>query len=476
MPDLPESFVLVPGETLKPSSTISDALARIGDRYGAIVVIVDDAERLRGVVSSGDLRKAILNGHATDTPLEKVMNRKPVTIRRGDPDRTDRLNAVLDEIMRLYSVDNMMYAMVPVIDGGDRVQGLIDLQSLARHASDLYTPISHRRALVIGGAGYIGSMLTRQLLEEGWSVRVLDRFLYTQDSLAGLGEDKVEILRGDVKNIDVIVGAIEGVDAVIYLAELVGDSTVSIAPRTALKTNYLAVTALAHLCTYLNINRFIYTSSCSVYGASSSPDVFLTEESPTAPVSLYGKMKLLVEEAVLSTARLPNQLFAPTILRIGTVFGFSHRPRFDLVVNTFVKNACKSGKIELFGGNQWRPQVHVGDVAQAIVQVFNAPLDTVRSQIFNIGSTAQNYTIDALGDFAKEVFPDLEIIHKDAMADPRNYRVNCDKIRDLLGFETEITVLDGMKELKDAIESGKVGDPDDPQYSNYQTIQDLAFE
>jgi len=462
-------------KALKSDAAISEALALIGDRYGAIVPVIDDDDRLCGVVSAGDLRKAILNGHGVDTPLRVVMNERPVTIAHDQLGNEASVNAVLAEFRRLYKA-GMMYAMAPVTDGDGRVMGLIDLQSLALRASDPGLPVSHRRVLVIGGAGYIGSMLTRQLLADGWSVRVLDRFLYSQDSLAGLDDSRIEIVEGDVKNLDTVVDAIDRVDAVVYLAELVGDPAVSIAPQTALKTNYLAVTALAHLCAYLNINRFIYTSSSSVYGASATPDVFLTEDSPTAPVSLYGKIKLLVEEAVLSMVRQPNRLFAPTVLRLGTVFGLSHRARFDLVVNTLVRNAHTSGKIELFGGNQWRPQVHVADVGRAISMVLDAPLDAVRAQIFNVGSTKENYTIDALGEMVKQLYPAVTMIRKNAEVDPRNYRVNCDKIRDVLGFKPEMSVLDGMIELKEALDAGRLGNVNEPSYSNFQTVQELAFE
>ncbi len=468
-------IALVPTKPLKPSAVISDALSQIGDRYGAIVVVADDDNRLCGVVSSGDLRKAILNGHNADTPLQAVMNASPVSIRRDQLNEEASVNAVLAEFRRLYTA-GMMYAMAPVTDGDGRVLGLVNLQSLAQHASDPGLPVSHRRVLVIGGAGFIGSVLTRQLIACGWSVRVLDRFLYEQDSLAGLDENKLEIVQGDVKNIDVIVDAIEGVDAVVYLAELVGDPAVSIAPQTALKTNYLAVTTLAHLCAYLGINRFVYTSSCSVYGATANPDVLLTEESPTAPVSLYGKIKLLVEEAVLSMARQPNRLFAPTVLRLGTVFGLSPRVRFDLVVNTLVKNAYKTGRIEVFGGAQWRPQVHVADVGRAIINILDAPLDAVRAQIFNVGGTQNNHTIDELGDMVNEAFPSITVTRRNTETDPRNYRVNCDKIHDVLGFEPEISVPDGIRELKEALEAGEIDDTDEPKYSNYQTVQGLAYE
>lgn len=472
------AVALVPGDTLGRDETIGAALARMGGRYGTIILVVDEAGRLEGIASAGDLRKAILRGHGLTTPLAEVMNTDPVTIKADRIRHQAGLGEVLDRLRKRYSAAPMMYAMVPVVDEDGRPHGLIDLQSLSR-VTELGFTVSPRSALVIGGAGFIGSMLTRKLIEGGWSVTVLDSFLYGTDSLEGLDDlnpGRLRVIRGDVRNIDTMVEAVSGVDAAIYLAELVGDPAVSMAPQMALKTNYLAATALAHLCAYLNVNRFVYTSSCSVYGASADPEALLTELSPTAPVSLYGKMKLLVEEAILATATQPNRLFAPTILRLGTVFGLSHRARFDLVVNTLVKEACKHGRIRLFGGDQWRPQVHVSDVARAILQVLEAPLDRVRAETFNVGSTDQNHTIAELGVFAAEVFPGLEVIREADASDPRSYRVSCDKIRDALGFHTEISVPDGMKELKSAIGSGRITDLDAPRYSNHLTVRDLAFD
>ena len=469
-----ETERLAPLPLLGAEDPISTAFESLGDRYGAIVAVIDGSGRLSGIVSAGDLRRAILNGQVRTAPIKEVMNSSPVTITEAELESEESVNGALADLKALYATEQM-HVMVPVVDKDSRPLGVIDVQSLLMRApGNDFSP--HRRTvLVVGGAGYIGSVLVRKLLADGWAVRVLDLFLYGRRSLEGFDVD-IDIVEGDAKNIDTLVKAVEGVDAVVYLAELVGDPAVAQAPQTALKTNYLAVTALAQLCEYLNINRFVYTSSCSVYGASPNPDEFLTEHSATAPVSLYGKIKLMVEEAVLSMARRPNQLFAPTILRLGTVYGCSPRARFDLVVNTLTKHAATRGAIDLFGGEQWRPHVHVGDVARAIVTVLDAPLESVRAEVFNVGDSDQNYTINAIGDLVAEQFPEMTVNRMNTTVDARNYRVNCDKLHDTLNYQIETTVADGVRELKAALETGDLGDLDQPSYSNLQTVQDLAFD
>ena len=474
MIDTSETDRLAPMSIVGLRDTISTVLEKMDEGYGAIVAVVDDGGCVIGILSVGDLRRAILNGRMRSTPVSEVMNRNPVTITRAELESEETINEALAGLRALYPKDHMNI-MVPVVDRERRPIGMIDLQSLLTRSPGNGISPRRRSVLVVGGAGFIGSVLIRKLLADNWAVRVLDLFLYGHESLAGL-EGDIDIVEGDAKNIDTLVNAVADVDAVVYLAELVGDPAVAQAPQTALKTNYLAVTALAQLCEYLNINRFVYTSSCSVYGASANPDEFLTELSETAPVSLYGKIKLMVEEAVLSIASRPNQSFAPTILRLGTVYGSSPRARFDLVVNTLVKHAASRGAIDLFGGEQWRPHVHVGDVARAVINVLDAPLESVRSEIFNVGDSDQNFTINALGDLVAEAFPELTVNRMNAEVDPRNYRVNCAKLRDILGFEIETTVAAGVRELKAALESGNLGDLDQPGYSNLLTVQDLAFE
>lgn len=469
-----KKFNLIPATKLQQDNTLRDALKLIEDRNWMIIVIVDDQEQLCGIVSAGDLRKAILQGTSVNAPLSGIMNRNPVCININHLQDMKDVNQVFDHLKHRYGNVSVLNALIPVITEDKKISGLVSFDSLTTGLSVSDFKPYHKTVLVVGGAGYIGSVLTRILLQHGWHVRVLDKLLYTDDSLNGLDSKNFTLIKGDANNIDTLVNAVEDVEAVIYLAELVGDPACSVAPQTTLKTNYLAVTSIAHLCSHLNINRFIYTSSCSVYGASQNVNDFLTEESPLEPLSLYARMKAQVEEAILLVCN-QNQLFAPTLLRLGTVFGYSYRPRFDLVVNTFVKNAWQKGAIEVFGGDQWRPNVHVSDVGRSILTVLEAPVEDVRKQIFNVGSNQLNYTINGLADITKEVFPDLTVMKKDHAVDKRNYKVDFSKIEKVLGFKAKVGIREGMLELKNALENKRFSslDLEASQFSNIKRLKEL---
>lgn len=474
--DMNGSLQLIPATKLSQDNTIRDALKYIDDQYGMIIVIVDNDEKLSGIVSSGDIRKAILQGNSVDTKISVVMNKKPVLVNFHELHTDSDYNILLEEMRERYGAASMLYAMIPVINDERHVLGLISLESLMSCVTDNKVKLNYKTVLIVGGAGFIGSILTRRLLKNNWSVKVLDKFLYNEDSLDGLNNEKFTLIRGDAANIDDIVRSVEGVDAVIYLAELVGDPACSLAPQSALKTNYLAVTAMAHLCSHLNINRFVYASSCSVYGVNKSYQGLLTEESPLNPISLYARIKVMVEQSILSVCKMANPLFAPTILRLGTVFGYSYRPRFDLVVNTFVKNALQKGIINVFGGDQWRPNVHVSDVAEAIIRVLESPIDDVRAQIFNVGSNNLNYTINDLANMVVEVLPTVKISKKSDYKDKRDYQVDFSKIEKRLGFHTQMGLREGIIEIKKAFDQGIIPDFDDPKYYNEKKLQELKIE
>lgn len=465
---------MVPVPRLRESDTILAGLAVLADKAWMIVAVMDDRERLSGIVSAGDLRKSLLNGHPLDCPLHVVMNRKPVCITQTQLRQLKDVGSVADHLNKRYGIAGAPYALVPVVTRERKVLGAISMSMLADADGASGRSSSNRTVLVVGGAGYIGSVLTRILIKAGWNVRVLDKLLYSQDSLTHLDPAKFTFINGDAHNIDAVVNAVEGVDAVVYLAELVGDPACALAPQTTLKTNYLAVASVAHLCAHLNINRLVYMSSCSVYGSSKDPEVLLSEESPLEPVSLYARTKILAEQAILLVRDFPHPLFAPTILRLATVFGHSFRPRFDLVVNTFVKNAWQNGQIEVMGGDQWRPNVHVSDVGRAILAVLEAPIETVRGQVFNVGSAGQNHTINGLAELARKVFPGLKVVKRPNAVDKRNYRVDFSKIEKVLGYRAKVSVREGMLEVKKALERRGIS-PDESRFSNMKRLKELNF-
>ena len=326
-------------------------------------------------------------------------------------------------------------------------------------------PIRH--VLVIGGAGYIGSVLCRQLLELGYSVRVLDTFMYGRESLAGLdGDPRFEIMEGESRDVSAVFRAMLDMDAVIHLGELVGDPACTLDEKLTLEVNLAATRMVAEAAQGYGIKRFVYASSCSVYGASSET---LDERSELNPVSLYARAKIGCERTLLA---LNGVDFHPVILRLGTVYGLSFRPRFDLVINLLTAKAVCDGAITIFGGDQWRPFVHVRDVAQAIILSLEAPLSSVKGGIFNVGSDKQNYKITEIGELIQRLLPEAHLVNQGNDGDKRDYRVSFAKIRRELGFKPHFTVEDGVRQIAVALRAGQIGNYLDKCYSNYKTLSD----
>jgi nucleoside-diphosphate-sugar epimerase len=444
---------------IRDTSTIREAMRSI-DRSGLrMAVVVDSNNKLKGIITDGDIRRGIINGASISECVSSVMNNNPHFV-------TNKMNP--SEAVQLVQLRKLIG--VPLIDEAGKVNDFVSLKGgrlnyLSREELQI-KPVN--KVLIIGGAGYIGSILVRKLLEKNYKVKVLDIFLYGKDSLAGINDPRLEVVEGDTRHVESLTSCIKDVDAVIHLAELVGDPACALNPKITQDINYLATQLVAAVCRHYQVNRLIYLSSCSVYGASESEDL-LTEESEVNPVSLYAKMKLNSEAALREMA---NDNFSPTILRLSTVYGFSYRPRFDLVVNTLTAKAVSEGKITIFGGDQWRPNVHVKDVSKAISMILEMPLDKVSGQIFNVGSEGQNYTINQLGELVKKEIPSASVIFDPRNVDKRNYKVSFEKIRNLVGFVPEVQLHEGIKEVAEAFHSGKVNDHNLPVYSNVKFLQD----
>ena len=330
------------------------------------------------------------------------------------------------------------------------------------------TPRLPSRVLVIGGAGYIGSALVRKLLDLGHHVRVLDMLLYGDEPISALyGHPCFELFQGDFCHVDSVVAAAKDVDAIVHLGAIVGDAACKLCEDLTIEINLRATRHIAEVGKGLGVKRFVFASTCSVYGASN--DV-LDERSPLQPISLYARTKVASETVLLGLA---NPQFAPVILRFGTVYGLSHRPRFDLVVNLLTAKALQDGEASIFGGGQWRPLLHVQDAAQAIVLMLQADQADVCGQIFNVGCNEQNYQMIEIGRLIKETLPAARVIHQ-STEDERNYRVRFDKIRSAVGFEPRFSVADGIAEIIAAFKSGAILDYKDPRFNNYVYLSQHA--
>jgi nucleoside-diphosphate-sugar epimerase len=324
------------------------------------------------------------------------------------------------------------------------------------------------RILVVGGAGYVGSILSRQLVDTGYDVRILDSFLYGDSSLAGLiDHDRVEIVNGDTRDEALVTDVLRDVDAVIHLGEIVGDPACALDPDLTIAVNVTASIRLAEQARQAGIRRFVYPSSCSVYGAS---DDIVNERSSLNPVSLYARGKIAVEQALLEMA---GPSFEPVIVRFATVYGMSHRPRFDLVVNLLAARARSGGEIVVDGGGQWRPFVHVADAADSLRLCLEQPATMVAGEIFNIGANDQNHTISEVAEIIRNRVPRSSIRYGE-VRDPRNYRVRFDKVRDQLGFAPRRLLVEGIDEIANALEDGSIGDFEAAVFSNLETLRDAG--
>ena len=318
--------------------------------------------------------------------------------------------------------------------------------------------------LVIGGAGYIGSVLVRQLLALGYRVRVLDRLTFGREPILGLSLlPGFELLPGDFRNPHVLAKAAQQMDAVIHLGAIVGDPACALDERAAMETNYEATALVAQTAKDLGVSRLVFASTCSVYGTSNQA---VDERAIPRPVSLYAATKADSERILLAFAS--NSLH-PTVLRIGTAFGWSHRPRFDLAVNLLTARAQIEGKIVVHNSDQWRPFIHVRDIGSAFCRVLEAPLGEVSGQIFNVGSNETNHQLADVAQTIRLVFPEVSVVYE-TNSDRRDYRVSFDKIRGLLGFECGTSLHRGILEVSHALERGSVRDYTEPIYHNHRRV------
>ncbi len=449
---------------VKPEQNLREVMQKIDDNGYGIALVVDENNVLLGLVTDGDIRRAIIKGTWLDAKIKEIMN-SSCRVLDEKTEVKELFNLVIDSNIDCLPVVDAQRKVTDLLLGTE-VRNVLTQRLIESTQKEPRNKLRH--VLVTGGAGYVGSVLVRELLKKGYKVKVLDRLYYGNESLGGLEQQgNFKFIEADIGHAETLIEAVKDVDAVVHLAEIVGDPACAIDPQKTQQINHLSTLLLANVCKYLQVNRFVYASSCSVYGTNQD-DGKLMETSRLNPVSLYAKMKEESEKAIL---HLADGAFSPTILRFATVFGESPRMRFDLVVNTLTAKAAKEGKITVFGGDQWRPFVHVRDVTKAIVSVIEAPLSTVRSEVFNVGSSENNLTIKNLARLIKETVPAAEVICEDKSTDRRDYRVDFSKIQRKLNFTAEVSLKEGISEILESMRQGKYGDYQHPRYSNQKTFE-----
>jgi len=322
------------------------------------------------------------------------------------------------------------------------------------------------KILVTGCGGYIGSVVTSELLNKGHSVVGIDGLIHGPSGLmANLGRENFDFHRIDIRDNARLETAVTGCDGIVHLAAIVGDPACAREPELAKATNRDASLDLLETSKRCRVERFVFASTCSNYGRMSDPSQLVTEETELRPVSLYAETKVEVEQALLS--QTIGSLPVTTVLRFATIFGISPRMRFDLTVNEFTRDLARTRELMIFGEQFWRPYVHVRDAARAIMKVLEADPDLVSSQVFNVGDASQNFQKGTLVELiAAQVGGELDVQRVQRNEDPRDYRVSFDKIRRELNFEITRTVDDGIKEILAALDQGLFADVDNPAYRN----------
>jgi len=416
---------------LNHNATIRQSMKAIQENGVRGVFICEEGELL-GIVMDSDIRRAILKNVNLDVSVKTVMKTNPFVI-------SDKLSKI-DTVNAIISSGKLL---VPVINQNNIVTDYHNLNDILndfyaiKNESKEKSYCKNKNILVIGGAGYIGSVLISKLVSLNHNVRVLDLLLYGKDNIKHISQERrVEFIRGDCRDQKVIQKALENIEIVIHLGEIVGDPACTINEVFTIDVNYSATQMIVDQCIRLGIEKFIFASSCSVYGQN---DNEVNELSHPNPVSLYARCKIESEHAILDHH---SNFFSPTVLRLATVHGKSFRQRFDLVINFFAIKAIIEKKIQIFGGKQWRPFISVHDICKGIIDILNSSKSVVRNQIYNLGDSRENYTLNEVGSFIKEIIDDVEIEILSDKNDNRNYKVNFDKIKNDIGFTADYTIKD----------------------------------
>ncbi len=328
------------------------------------------------------------------------------------------------------------------------------------------SPEDRSRVLVIGGAGFVGSALVPRLLERGHRVTLIDRLLYGAESLADfVGHADLEVVDADFADEIRLAPLLDRCGSVVHLAAIVGDPACDLDATRAIAVNVRATRALVRAARNHGVRRFLYASTCAVYGAGPG---LVDERSPTRPSSLYARTKLLGERAVLSAGG--NRL-APTVLRLASLYGLAGRKRFDLVVNYLVALGRAEGRLTVHGdGRQWRPFAHVEDGARAVVAILEAPEDGIAGEVFNVGFVDGNHTILEIAQRIAARIPGVRVALEPGRVDPPSYRVEFERLRERIGIVPDWNLDRGIDQVLRALESGEVHDFTETRHSNVRSL------
>lgn len=326
--------------------------------------------------------------------------------------------------------------------------------------------VAEKSVLITGGQGYLGSILTESLVADGNSVIVVDN-----NTVPGSRVDSpaARYVDGDVRRTEPWEPLLDEVDAVVHLAALVGDPACNVDPDEAVRTNYHGTVNVADACRHHHVAKIVFASTCSNYGRAEEGE--LDVWSPLNPQSTYAQSKILAEHYLLS---LQGAGLTPCILRFATLHGLSPRMRFDLAVNVMTADAVRKGVVNVYGGAQWRPFLHVRDAARAIRSSLEAPGCGENPLLYNCGTSAENYQLEQVARIIAEEIPECEVVVSETDADPRDYRVNFDPIRDDLSFIGTRRIRDSIREIRDAMTTGSFEDHTEARYSNYLLARDHA--
>jgi nucleoside-diphosphate-sugar epimerase len=329
--------------------------------------------------------------------------------------------------------------------------------------------VDKRHILIVGGAGYVGSVLTDHFLSRGHRVRSFDNLLYNHglSVVPFLKNPDYQFINGDLANEAEFTAALDGITDVIMLAGLVGDPVTKKYPDQAARINDDGHQLMVRLLGGRGINKVVFVSTCSNYGLVEG-DQLADENFELNPLSLYAQSKVHIEKQLMGLKG--NIDYAPTILRFATAFGLSARMRFDLTVSEFTRALFLGEDLLVYDADTWRPYCHLRDFAALIERVFEAPRETVAFDVFNAGGEVNNFTKQMIVDAILEVLPKGKVRYQEHGADPRNYRVDFTKVSERLYFEPAFTVQDGIIELVDAMKQGLFHNIDSPPsfYGNWE--------